>query len=179
MKVRSYPGRAVLEDPELLLDPDATRGRVMELLYEASWRECGVNWASNNNDHKNTDIMRNQRDCSVGLCDIEKDDRPKVAALRRCSSGATIDSSSSELSQQDNQRQGFLIPRPRLIVPVHTYARQRKTGAPTVRRRQLVPGTRICDYCEIMLSWTYQILYLFYRYDSRLACCLSVDIFFH
>lgn len=134
MKVRSYPGRAVLEDPELLLDPDATRGRAMELLYEASWRECGVNWASNGAGKASA---RQQEDVVT---------RDEDARSRGSSSTDTIDSECSEMNQppptsSGNAQPGFLIPRPRLIVPVHTYARRRRTGAPQpVKRRQRCEG---------------------------------------
>ncbi|XP_033328668.1 cGMP-dependent protein kinase for isoform X2 [Megalopta genalis] len=147
MKVRSYPGRAVLEDPELLLDPDATRGRAMELLYEASWRECGVNWTGNGRSKVTREQEERYRQpyaevisqlegvleggrvsSSIGREDSES---------RRSSSTNTTDSE-SEVNQSGNNQGGFLIPRPRLIVPVHTYARRRRTGAPPpVRRRQI------------------------------------------
>ncbi|XP_078032614.1 cGMP-dependent protein kinase for isoform X2 [Augochlora pura] len=147
MKVRSYPGRAVLEDPELLIDPDATRGRAMELLYEASWRECGVNWTGNSRNKVTREQEERYRQpyaevisqlegvleggrvsSSIGREDSES---------RRSSSSNTTDSE-SEVNQSGNNQGGFLIPRPRLIVPVHTYARRRRTGAPPpVRRRQI------------------------------------------
>ncbi|XP_029162720.1 cGMP-dependent protein kinase, isozyme 2 forms cD5/T2 isoform X3 [Nylanderia fulva] len=145
MKVRSYPGRAVLEDPELLLDPDATRGRAMELLYEASWRECGVNWASNGAG-KASAGHRQQEDerFDLGSSQLEESS-PRVgdddARSRGSSSTDTIDSECSEMNQpprssSGNAQAGFLIPRPRLIVPVHTYARRRRTGAPQPAKRR-------------------------------------------
>ena len=144
MKVRSYPGRAVLEDPELLLDPDATRGRAMELLYEASWRECGVNWTSNGRGKRSSRDDDYRQPYAEVISQLEgvleggssaRDD----AESRRSSSTATTDSESSELNQTAGSNQGgFLIPRPRLIVPVHTYARRRRTGAPPPARRRHV-----------------------------------------
>lgn len=166
MKVRSYPGRAVLEDPELLLDPDATRGRAMELLYEASWRECGVNWTNGNGGGVSKIVSRQQDDESytrrpcvadmVSQLEAELEDRhpdeskesltkKEIARSSRGSSSTdTTDSDCSELNQSssNNAQGGFLIPRPRLIVPVHTYARRRRTGAPQpVKRRQMREGT--------------------------------------
>nr|XP_034178006.1 cGMP-dependent protein kinase, isozyme 2 forms cD5/T2 isoform X3 [Osmia lignaria] len=146
MKVRSYPGRAVLEDPELLLDPDATRGRAMELLYEASWRECGVNWTSNERSKvsKEQDEEYRQPYAEVisqleGVLEgsrVSSSNR-EDSESRRSSSTASTDSE-SEVTQPGNNQGGFLIPRPRLIVPVHTYARRRRTGAPPpARRRQI------------------------------------------
>ncbi|XP_076285157.1 cGMP-dependent protein kinase, isozyme 2 forms cD5/T2-like isoform X2 [Lasioglossum baleicum] len=147
MKVRSYPGRAVLEDPELLLDPDATRGRAMELLYEASWRECGVNWTGNGRSK----VTREQEErCRQPYAEVISQlegvlEGGRVSSSivredsesRRSSSTGTTDSE-SEVNQSGNNQGGFLIPRPRLIVPVHTYARRRRTGAPPpVRRRQI------------------------------------------
>ncbi|XP_020296618.1 cGMP-dependent protein kinase, isozyme 2 forms cD5/T2 isoform X2 [Pseudomyrmex gracilis] len=162
MKVRSYPGRAVLEDPELLLDPDATRGRAMELLYEASWRECGVNWTNGGDGGVSKIASRQQDDESytrrpcvadmVSQLEAELEDRhpdeskeslmkKEIARSSRGSSSTdTTDSDCSELNQSssNNAQGGFLIPRPRLIVPVHTYARRRRTGAPQpVKRRQM------------------------------------------
>lgn len=178
MKVRSYPGRAVLEDSELLLDPDATRGRAMELLYEASWRECGVNWtsgpraktssavASGNESNDDNEACRAARPYADVISQLEgvldggasspRDDRSP-----RSSSGTNsgTDSESSENTartlnghRKENQEQlqptnqsGFLIPRPRLIVPVHTYARRRRTGAPQPIRRRIREGrTFVC-----------------------------------
>ncbi|KAL6427872.1 hypothetical protein ACFW04_008364 [Cataglyphis niger] len=155
MKVRSYPGRAVLEDPELLLDPDATRGRAMELLYEASWRECGVNWTSNGADsgkaaasarQRREDEAYIRRSCVDVVSQLEgklaepSSTRDEDARSRGSSSTGTTDSECSEMNQPStgNVQGGFLIPRPRLIVPVHTYARRRRTGAPQpIRRRQI------------------------------------------
>lgn len=154
MKVRSYPGRAVLEDPELMLDPDATRGRAMELLYEASWRECGVNWTSNGTG--GGQISRRQDDAfykrsytdTVGS-QIELEDTtngPFAQVNARSRGSSSAESESSEVNQPvpsgNNAQGGFLIPRPRLIVPVHTYARRRRTGAPQpIKRRQINEGT--------------------------------------
>lgn len=147
MKVRSYPGRAVLEDPELLLDPDATRGRAMELLYEASWRECGVNWASNarSKPPSREDEYRQPYAEVIsqleGVLEGSRSSAKEDTESRRSSSTGTTDSESSELNQTANGQGGFLIPRPRLIVPVHTYARRRRTGAPPpARRRQIREG---------------------------------------
>ncbi|OAD56701.1 cGMP-dependent protein kinase, isozyme 2 forms cD5/T2 [Eufriesea mexicana] len=147
MKVRSYPGRAVLEDPELLLDPDATRGRAMELLYEASWRECGVNWASNarSKPPSREDEYRQPYAEVIsqleGVLEGSRSSAREDSESRRSSSTGTTDSESSELNQTGNSQGGFLIPRPRLIVPVHTYARRRRTGAPPpARRRQIREG---------------------------------------
>ncbi|XP_031836326.1 cGMP-dependent protein kinase for isoform X2 [Nomia melanderi] len=150
MKVRSYPGRAVLEDSELLLDPDATRGRAMELLYEASWRECGVNWTSNGRSKAAASRDQEERyrqPYAEVISQLEGVlEGGRVSGLnareesesRRSSSTGTTDSESSEVNQSGNNQGGFLIPRPRLIVPVHTYARRRRTGAPPpVRRRQM------------------------------------------
>ncbi|GAB1861246.1 cGMP-dependent protein kinase [Camponotus japonicus] len=154
MKVRSYPGRAVLEDPELLLDPDATRGRAMELLYEASWRECGVNWTSNGAESGIKTPARQQEDESPyvgrpyvdvvsqleGKLEEPSSTRDEDARSRGSSSTGTTDSECSEVNQPSSgsAQGGFLIPRPRLIVPVHTYARRRRTGAPQpMRRRQI------------------------------------------
>ncbi|EFN63550.1 cGMP-dependent protein kinase, isozyme 2 forms cD5/T2 [Camponotus floridanus] len=154
MKVRSYPGRAVLEDPELLLDPDATRGRAMELLYEASWRECGVNWTSNGAESGIKVPAKQQEDESpyVGRPYVDvvsqleskleepSSTRNEDARSRGSSSTGTTDSECSEVNQPSSgsAQGGFLIPRPRLIVPVHTYARRRRTGAPQpMRRRQI------------------------------------------
>ncbi|XP_015437704.1 PREDICTED: cGMP-dependent protein kinase, isozyme 2 forms cD5/T2 [Dufourea novaeangliae] len=146
MKVRSYPGRAVLEDPELLLDPDATRGRAMELLYEASWRECGVNWTSNGRNKVTREQEEKYRqpyaEVISQLEGVLEGSRVSSSARedsesRRSSSTGTTDSE-SEVNQSGNNQGGFLIPRPRLIVPVHTYARRRRTGAPPpARRRQI------------------------------------------
>ncbi|XP_050591693.1 cGMP-dependent protein kinase, isozyme 2 forms cD5/T2 isoform X3 [Bombus affinis] len=144
MKVRSYPGRAVLEDPELLLDPDATRGRAMELLYEASWRECGVNWASNARSKppsREDEYRQPYAEVISQLEGVLDGSRVDSSARedyesRRSSSSSTTDSESSELNQTGNSQGGFLIPRPRLIVPVHTYARRRRTGAPPPARRR-------------------------------------------
>lgn len=153
MKVRSYPGRAVLEDSELLLDPDATRGRAMELLYEASWRECGVNWTSNGRSKAAAPRDQEERyrqPYAEVISQLEGVlEGGRVTGLnareesesRRSSSTGTTDSESSEVNQSGNNQGGFLIPRPRLIVPVHTYARRRRTGAPPpVRRRQMREG---------------------------------------
>ncbi|XP_050488533.1 cGMP-dependent protein kinase, isozyme 2 forms cD5/T2 isoform X3 [Bombus huntii] len=146
MKVRSYPGRAVLEDPELLLDPDATRGRAMELLYEASWRECGVNWASNARSKpasREDEYRQPYAEVISQLEGVLDGSRVDSSAREDCESRkssniSTTDSESSELNQRGNSQGGFLIPRPRLIVPVHTYARRRRTGAPPpVRRRHI------------------------------------------
>ncbi|KAL6264763.1 hypothetical protein P5V15_004861 [Pogonomyrmex californicus] len=155
MKVRSYPGRAVLEDPELLLDPDATRGRAMELLYEASWRECGVNWASNgggkvpaSRQQDDEPYRRPYADVLVSRLEATLEDangspssaREEDARSRGSSSTGTTDSECPEMNQPPpgNAQGGFLIPRPRLIVPVHTYARRRRTGAPQpIKRRQV------------------------------------------
>ncbi|XP_076765370.1 cGMP-dependent protein kinase for isoform X3 [Xylocopa sonorina] len=143
MKVRSYPGRAVLEDPELLLDPDATRGRAMELLYEASWRECGVNWTNNARNERSSREDECRQPYAEVISQLEgvlegASSARDESESRRSSSTATSDSESSELNQTGNNQGGFLIPRPRLIVPVHTYARRRRTGAPPpVRRRQI------------------------------------------
>lgn len=154
MKVRSYPGRAVLEDPELLLDPDATRGRAMELLYEASWRECGVNWTSNarskaaSGREQEEEYRQPYAEVISQLEGVLEGSRVSPSARedsesRRSSSTATTDSDSSEVNQSGNNQGGFLIPRPRLIVPVHTYARRRRTGAPPpARRRQIREGIR-------------------------------------
>lgn len=158
MKVRSYPGRAVLEDPELLLDPDATRGRAMELLYEASWRECGVNWTSNatgkisaRQSAEDEPYKRPYADVVVSRFEAALEDanapsaaREEDARSRGSSSTGTTDSECPETSQPppSNAQGGFLIPRPRLIVPVHTYARRRRTGAPQpIKRRQIREGT--------------------------------------
>lgn len=164
MRVRSYPGRAVLEDPELLLDPDATRGRAMELLYEASWRECDNNWSSqnknknpinskklnDNNINTNNEYKRPYEDVISQLENVldgsltPKDDNRS----QRSSSNTTTDSDdysdiekanfiSNNKQKNVTRNTGFLIPRPRLIVPVHTYARQRRTGAPVpIKKRQ-------------------------------------------
>jgi len=157
MKVRSYPGRAVLEDPELLLDPDATRGRAMELLYEASWRECGVNWTSNGSSkisarqQDDEPYRRPYADEVVSRFEAALEDpnngpssaREEDARSRGSSSTGTTDSECPETNQPspDNAQGGFLIPRPRLIVPVHTYARRRRTGAPQpIKRRQIREG---------------------------------------
>ncbi|CAK9820008.1 cGMP-dependent protein kinase, isozyme 2 forms cD5/T2 [Anthophora quadrimaculata] len=147
MKVRSYPGRAVLEDPGLLLDPDATRGRAMELLYEASWRECGVNWTNSSRSKppsREDEYRQPYAEVISQLEGVLEGGRVGSSARedtesRRSSSTGTTDSESSELNQSGNNNQGgFLIPRPRLIVPVHTYARRRRTGAPPpARRRQI------------------------------------------
>ncbi|XP_072750932.1 cGMP-dependent protein kinase for isoform X2 [Anoplolepis gracilipes] len=153
MKVRSYPGRAVLEDAELLLDPDATRGRGMELLYEASWRECGVNWTGNgaNSGTGKTSIRQQEDEPYIGQSYVDvmsqlegKLEEPfsmkEDTRSRGSSSTDTTDSECSEINQPSsgNVQSGFLIPRPRLIVPVHTYARRRRTGAPQpIKRRQI------------------------------------------
>ncbi|KAG7189004.1 hypothetical protein KM043_008598 [Ampulex compressa] len=149
MKVRSYPGRAVLEDPELLLDHDATRGRAMELLYEASWRECGVNWTSSSRRKASSrepeeEYRQPYAEVISQLENVLEGGRGSQgrqdvgSASRRSSSTGTTDSESSEANQGGNSQGGFLIPRPRLIVPVHTYARRRRTGAPPpARRRQM------------------------------------------
>ncbi|XP_015110942.1 cGMP-dependent protein kinase, isozyme 2 forms cD5/T2 isoform X2 [Diachasma alloeum] len=150
MKVRSYPGRAVLEDPELILDPDVTRGRAMELLYEASWRECSMNWTSESRNDKlnrskddpDDDYRRPYADVITQLENVlDGSSSPRDNRSQRSSSEATTDSDCSDLGQSDyqsvkHQNGGFVIPRPRLIVPVHTYARRRRTGATTVKRRQ-------------------------------------------
>ncbi|XP_053983125.1 cGMP-dependent protein kinase, isozyme 2 forms cD5/T2 isoform X1 [Hylaeus anthracinus] len=144
MKVRSYPGRAVLEDPELLLDPDATRGRAMELLYEASWRECGVNWTGN--ARAKAPSREQEEKCRQPYAEVISQledvlEGGRVSSSRdgtesrRSSSAGTTDSE-SEVNQTGNNQGGFLIPRPRLIVPVHTYARRRRTGAPPPTRRR-------------------------------------------
>ncbi|XP_043280897.1 cGMP-dependent protein kinase, isozyme 2 forms cD5/T2 isoform X3 [Venturia canescens] len=171
MKVRSYPGRAVLEDPELLLDPDATRGRAMELLYEASWRECGVNWtspsrtnkydaASSTDRSKDETASRNKPYADVitqleGVLEGGSSTSPSEDRSPRSSNGTTSSESDEgslltaldgrrkeqQIEQQQTNQSGFLIPRPRLIVPVHTYARRRRTGAPQpTRRRQREEG---------------------------------------
>ncbi|XP_076240897.1 uncharacterized protein LOC143183266 [Calliopsis andreniformis] len=150
MKIRSYPGRAVLEDPELLLDPDATRGRAMELLYEASWRECGVNWTNNARSkaparEQNDQYRQPYAEVISQLEGVLEGSRVSSAARedsesRRSSSSATTDSETSEVNQSGNNQGGFLIPRPRLIVPVHTYARRRRTGAPPPARRRQREG---------------------------------------
>ncbi|KAL0126993.1 hypothetical protein PUN28_005375 [Cardiocondyla obscurior] len=148
MKVRSYPGRAVLEDPELLLDPDATRGRAMELLYEASWRECRVNWTGNGSGKisgRQPDDEPCKRPYDVLVSRFEALEEPpsareEDARSRGSSSTGTTDSECPETNQSPpgNAQGGFHIPRPRLIVPVHTYARRRRTGAPqALKRRQI------------------------------------------
>lgn len=195
MKVRSYPGRAVLEDPELLLDPDATRGRAMELLYEASWRECGINWTNDSRSNKVVSRERDELECrepyaevisqlegvleggspnsgngggvsgvssgvagsggviiSGGDGDEGAEDSRGSSSPRECgrsrrssstdTTASSTDSSESNQAVVGNGQSGFLIPRPRLIVPVHTYARRRRTGAPQpIRRRQIRQGT--------------------------------------
>jgi len=154
MKVRSYPGRAVLEDPELMLDPDATRGRAMDLLYEASWRECGVNWTGNGTgsgkiSRRRPDDASYRRSYADVGSQIELEDTNgsfthENVRSRGSSSADTTESDSSEVNQpapSGNTQGGFLIPRPRLIVPVHTYARRRRTGAPQpIKRRQIHEG---------------------------------------
>lgn len=155
MKVRSYPGRAVLEDPELLLDPDATRGKAMELLYEASWRECRVNWTDDSDNSKSKiSIVRQRHDNESykrsynEMSDMEdrlpflsrEDTRSRVSS--------STDSDCSDVNQQPPSHKaaqgGFLIPRPRLIVPVHTYARRRRTGAPQpIKKRQIGEGSTL------------------------------------
>ncbi|XP_043500093.1 cGMP-dependent protein kinase, isozyme 2 forms cD5/T2 isoform X2 [Polistes fuscatus] len=170
MKVRSYPGRAVLEDPELLLDPDATRGRAMELLYEASWRECGINWTNDGRNNKVVSRERDELECREPYAEVisqlegvlegspsggsgggdggcggedsrgSSSPREGGRSRRSSSTGTASSSDSSETNQPigGNGQSGFLIPRPRLIVPVHTYARRRRTGAPQpIRRRQI------------------------------------------
>lgn len=156
MRVRNYPGRAVLEDPELVLDPDATRGRAME--YEASWQECGVNWT--NVPRKSDDCLNwtsvtesepttkeeadNDSSCDArSRCGSVADDDCRSSTSRhngseRSSSAATTDSDGSEICPPSNSGScsGFLIPRPRLIVPVHTYARRRRTGALQFARKR-------------------------------------------
>lgn len=151
MKVRSYPGRAVLEDPELILDPDVTRGRAMELLYEASWRECSINWTSesrhsksdmSSKDDDDADELRRPYANVISQLEnvLDGSSSPRDNRSQRSSSEATTDSDCSDLGRSDYQnakhQNGFVIPRPRLIVPVHTYARRRRTGATTVKRRQ-------------------------------------------
>ncbi|XP_008557730.1 cGMP-dependent protein kinase, isozyme 2 forms cD5/T2 isoform X3 [Microplitis demolitor] len=160
MKVRSYPGRAVLEDSEFILDPEATRGRAMELLYEASWRECDINWANGSSSHKTStshglsreiDDFRRHADVLSQLENVlDRDDddgdeeedeeegegegeitRDRLSKSSKCSS---VDSD-LEIGDKDNSSASFLIPRPRLIVPVHTYARKRRTGAPLPVKR--------------------------------------------
>ncbi|XP_026674365.1 cGMP-dependent protein kinase, isozyme 2 forms cD5/T2-like isoform X2 [Ceratina calcarata] len=141
MKVRSYPGRAVLEDPELLLDPDATRGKAMELLYEASWRECGVNWTNN----ARKPVHNGRQPYSAVITQLEGvlncSARDDELESRKSSSVESSDSESCEVTRSangnDGNQGGFVIPRPRLIVPVHTYARRRRTGAPPPSRRRI------------------------------------------
>ncbi|XP_044004608.1 cGMP-dependent protein kinase, isozyme 2 forms cD5/T2 isoform X2 [Aphidius gifuensis] len=163
MRVRNYPGRAVLEDPELLLDPDATRGRAMELLYEASWRECDNNWSSQNNHKKiNKKLLNDNNEYKKPYVNVinqledvldgsltsknNNDNRSE-----RSSSNTTTDSDDYLDNENiklivDNNKNihknsgGFVIPRPRLIVPVHTYARQRRTGAPIPRKKNREEG---------------------------------------
>ncbi|XP_011339723.2 cGMP-dependent protein kinase, isozyme 2 forms cD5/T2 isoform X2 [Ooceraea biroi] len=186
MKVRGYPGRAVLEDPELLLDPDATRGRTMELLYEASWRECGVNWINNGGSGgggggggNGSKISSRQQDdepykrvpyanmMSQFEAELEDSIVPaREEIVRSRESSSTTDTTDSDYSEMNRlplpspspspspsppppppppppsgnaQQGGFLIPRPRLIVPVHTYARRRRTGAPQPIKKRQVP----------------------------------------
>ncbi|KAI4496801.1 hypothetical protein M0804_000611 [Polistes exclamans] len=177
MKVRSYPGRAVLEDPELLLDPDATPGRAMELLYEASWRECGINWTNDSRSNKVVSRERDELECREPYAEVisqlegvlegspnggsggdggcggedsrgSSSPREGGRSRRSSSTGTASSSDSSETNQPigGNGQSGFLIPRPRLIVPVHTYARRRRTGAPQpIRRRQIRQGTSYLD----------------------------------
>ena len=147
MKVRSYPGRAVLEDQELILDPDATRGRAMELLYEASWRECDVNW-TNNSRSKNETYRENSADRRQPYAEVISQLEGVLDGGGNMSSSpredrsprSSTDSDSSEINQSNSQS-GFLIPRPRLIVPVHTYARRRRTGAPPPGRSRPRQGS--------------------------------------
>lgn len=171
MKVRSYPGRAVLEDPELILDPDATRGRAMELLYEASWRECDMNWTKSSrskdrtyresrNDRENRKDSEDRRQPYAevisqleGVLDGEGNmsSSPRDERSPRSSSGTT--DSDSEINQS-NGHSGFLIPRPRLIVPVHTYARRRRTGAPPPGRRRALREGILGNF----LFWLFRFL---------------------
>lgn len=167
MKVRSYPGRAVLEDQELLLDPDATRRRAMELLYEASWRECDVNCMNNSRskprNSRNISGERRQPYSEVisqleGVLDCSGNKSPcseEARSPRSSSSTTTTDSSDSSEINQTSGQSGFLIPRPRIIVPVHTYARRRRTGAPPpTRRRPFREGIfpTFLPLCEIFIS---------------------------
>ncbi|XP_020806322.1 cGMP-dependent protein kinase, isozyme 2 forms cD5/T2 isoform X2 [Drosophila serrata] len=54
-----------------------------------------------------------------------KDIRQKSPLMERLSPAASSNGSSKDLNGENG---GFCIPRPRLIVPVHTYARRRRTG---------------------------------------------------
>ncbi|CAD6208164.1 GSCOCG00010420001-RA-CDS [Cotesia congregata] len=167
MKVRSYPGRAVLEDSELILDPEATRGRAMELLYEASWRECDINWANSSRnksigtlpasgtgsreidrvlsqlenvlDRDQDDKDEDEDEDEEGEGSGENGEFDRGSKSSKCSSDSELDGDRDK--DKDKGSSGsFLIPRPRLIVPVHTYARKRRTGAPLPGKRQYREG---------------------------------------
>uniref|UniRef100_A0ABD2XEI8 cGMP-dependent protein kinase n=1 Tax=Trichogramma kaykai TaxID=54128 RepID=A0ABD2XEI8_9HYME len=166
MKVRGYPGRAVPEDPELLADSDACRGRAMELLYEASWRECGLNWTrdSRAGDRRPRLVVATRPADSSGPASPVPSASSSASGSSSTSATSSSSDSGSEASEiadfaepvDDEEEEeeyndeseprpsgcwrtsghkaatadSFWIPRPRLIVPVHSYARQRRTGAP-------------------------------------------------
>lgn len=54
--------------------------------------------------------------------------RPKVVAAQPKSNGIVVVESTETRRSNNNDDDQFIIPRPRLIVPVHTYARKRRTG---------------------------------------------------
>jgi hypothetical protein len=167
MRMRHYPGRAVVEG-ELHPDSDGAR-RMMAMLYEASWQEC-------------RDKCLLQRSKSLRTLAPEADQlrRPKsqqpqgefwehrrgigwtrkfhphelraypqtfpprlyqnLPVRQRRSSASSIDAPLAE---------EFAIPRPKLIVPVHTYGiRKRRTG----NTMQLSPGTGLAPTSAVCIQ---------------------------
>lgn len=53
---------------------------------------------------------------------------PTQQSLRKTSSSSSLSSAASKNCECNSNVSDFSIPRPRLIVPVHTYARKRRTG---------------------------------------------------
>lgn len=53
---------------------------------------------------------------------------PPTQPLRKTSSSSSLSSAASKNCECNSNVSDFSIPRPRLIVPVHTYARKRRTG---------------------------------------------------
>jgi hypothetical protein len=188
MRMRRYPGRAVVEG-DLHPDSDSTH-RVMELLYEASWQECrdkcllkrskslrtidpdsarweaddvrrpksqqlqgefwehrrGIGWTRKFHPHE----LRQYPE-TFPPRHYENLPRRDIRMRQRRSSTSSVDMPPEE----DPQEEEFAIPRPKLIVPVHTYGiRKRRTGnmlhRPTGTREMGCGdgGGECCRWCK-------------------------------
>lgn len=149
MRIRRYPGRAVVE-AELHPDSDGMR-RMMALLYEASWQECrdkcllkrskslrtvdpdSGRWEA---EEPQGEFWEHRR--GIGwtrkfhpeeLREYPETFPPRlyqnVSTRQRRSSASSTEMPPDEKPPEEE----FAIPRPKLIVPVHTYGiRKRRTG---------------------------------------------------